>query len=55
MTYEQALKICGKQPHWALKNMVKALGMHSWLNTAADNERLEAATICLEEMKRKRR
>ena len=46
MTYEQALKICGKQPHWALKNMVKALGMHSWLNTAA--------TICLEEMKRKR-
>ena len=51
MTYNEARKIVGKQPRWALKNMVKALGMHPWANTAADEERLEAALIILKERK----
>lgn len=47
MTYDKALKIVGKQPRWILKNMVKALKLHPWLNTAADEERLEAAKVIL--------
>ena len=47
MTYEDAKKIIGKQPHWALKNMVKALQMHSWLNIEIENQRLEAGKILL--------
>jgi len=47
MTVEQAKRIVGNQPLWALRNMIKALKMHSWLNTPEDNERLEAAQIVL--------
>ena len=45
MTTEQAWKIIGNQPRWAIKNMVKALSMLPALNTAADEQRLAAAKI----------
>tara|TARA_R110000787_G_scaffold143345_1_gene256973 strand:+ start:291 stop:518 length:228 start_codon:yes stop_codon:yes gene_type:complete len=48
MTLEKAKKIVGNQPRWAIKNMVKALSMHSQLNTAKENERLAAAKIVLQ-------
>jgi len=47
MTTEQAWKIVGNQPKWAIKNMVKALSMHSWSNTKEENLRLQAGKICL--------
>ena len=47
MNLAEAKKITGNQPTWALKNMVKALSMHSWLNTAEENERLSAAQLIL--------
>lgn len=47
MTLEQAKKIIGNQPRYAVKNMVKALSMHAWLNTESDKKRLEAAKIVL--------
>ena len=47
MTKEQAWKIMGNQPKWAIKNMVKALSMLTWLNTDDDKLRLKAAKICL--------
>lgn len=47
MTYEDAKKITGNQPIWALKNMVKALQMHPWLNTDIENQRLEAGLFLL--------
>jgi hypothetical protein len=48
MTIEEARKIVGKgSPRWALKNMVKALSMHAWHNTPAENLRLEAAKLVL--------
>ena len=47
MTIEEAKKIVGNQPTWALKNMVKALKMLPALNTAEDEVRLEAAKIVL--------
>ena len=47
MTIEQARKIVGNQPDWAIKNMIKALSIHSWLNTSEDQERLLAAKIVL--------
>lgn len=51
MTIDQAKKIVGNQPTWALKNMVKALNMLPWLNTAEDEERLVAAKIVLKDRK----
>lgn len=47
MTIEEAKKIVGNQPKWALKNMVKALSMHSWLNTPEETKRLEAGKLLL--------
>jgi hypothetical protein len=47
MTLEQARKIVGNQPMFALRNMVKALKMCQWLNTEADWERLKAAQLIL--------
>ena len=47
MTLAEAKKIVGNQPKWTLKNMVKALSIHSWLNTAEDKQRLEAAKVIL--------
>ena len=48
MTYEEAKKIVGDQPAWALKNMVKALRfLPSHLHTPEENLRLQAAKIVL--------
>jgi hypothetical protein len=51
MTIDQAKKIVGNQPTWALKNMVKALQMLPALNTAEDEIRLIAAKIVLKDRK----
>ena len=51
MTIEEAKKIVGNQPTWALKNMVKALKMLPWLNTAEDELRLKAAKEVLKSRK----
>jgi len=51
MTLDEAKKIVGNQPTWALKNMVKALNMLPWLNTEEDELRLQAAKIVLKERK----
>jgi len=32
-----------KRPTWELKAIVKALSMHSWLNTLEENQRLGEA------------
>jgi hypothetical protein len=47
MTLEEARKIVGNQPKWAVKNMVKALSMHQWLNTPKESIRLEAGKLIL--------
>lgn len=47
MTPEEAWKIVGNQPTWAIRNMVKALQMVPRLNTEEENQRLEAGKICL--------
>lgn len=47
MTIEEAKKICGNSPYWALRNQVKALQMLPWLNTDEDNKRLQAAKLIL--------
>jgi len=47
MTTEQAWKIVGNQPKWAIKNMVKALTIMEMLNTPEERLRLQAAKICL--------
>jgi hypothetical protein len=51
MSIEEAKKIVGNQPTWALKNMVKALQMLPWRNTAEDEQRLIAAKIVLKDRK----
>ena len=50
MTFKEAKKIVGNQPKWAIKNMVKALNMCPWLNTAEEKQRLQAAKIVLKEV-----
>jgi hypothetical protein len=45
MTYDEAKKIIGNQPTWALRNMIKALELHQWMNTPEEQERLIAARI----------
>ena len=47
MDINEAKKIVGNQPRWALQNMVKALSMLPVLNTDEENKRLEAAKIGL--------
>ena len=39
MLINDARKIVGNQPNWAIKNMHKALSLHSWLNTPIENKR----------------
>jgi hypothetical protein len=51
MTIEEAKKIVGNQPTWALKNIIKALQMLPWRNTAEDEQRLLAAKIVLKDRK----
>ena len=55
MTIEQAKKILGRQPLWALRNMKRALSLHPWLNTAAENQRLEAAKVILSSQRKTKR
>ena len=43
----EARKIVGNQPTWVIKNMHKALSLHSWLNTPTEDKRLEACKIIL--------
>ena len=47
MLINEARKIVGNQPTWAIKNMHKALSLHSWLNTPTEDKRLEACKIIL--------
>ena len=44
---KRAHAIVGNQQRYALRNMVKALSFHTWLNTPQDTERLNAAKIVL--------
>ena len=45
MTYDAAKKIVGNQSKHMLRNMIKALSLHSWRNTPEEQVRLEAAKI----------
>ena len=45
MTYDEAKKIVGNQPAWALRNMILALELSEWMNTPEEQERLIAARI----------
>ena len=47
MTIDEAKRIVGNQPTYALRNMVKALNMLPYLNTEDDLRRLEAAKVVL--------
>ena len=44
----KARKILGNQPRYALRNMIKALKIHPWLNDENDKKRLAAAELALE-------
>lgn len=53
MTLEEAKRIVGNQPTWALRNMVKALSMFGgYLNTPEENLRLKAAKVVLRNSKK---
>ena len=45
MTREEAQKIVGNQPKWALSNMAHALQMMSWENSPEENQQLEALHV----------
>ena len=48
MNIEQATKIIGyNTSKIPLRNMVKALGFHSWYNTQEENDRREAGKVVL--------
>ena len=47
MSYDAALSIVGNRAKWELLAIKKALSMHQWLNTPAENERLIAVKIVL--------
>ena len=53
MSKQEALKILGNQPNWAIKNMKKALSMCTWLNTEEETKRLEACNVLLSIRKEK--
>lgn len=42
-----AWNIVGNQNRHCLRQMIKALKLHSWLNTPEDNRRLAAAKIAV--------
>jgi len=54
MNREQAKKITGNQPTYALRNMHKALRMARWFNTDQEEQRLQAACILLNKKYEKR-
>ena len=47
MLMNDAKKIVGNQSMYVIKNIHKALSLHSWLNTPEENKRLEACKIIL--------
>jgi hypothetical protein len=47
MNINEARSLVGNRPIWELKVMVKALNLLPLLNTAEDNQRLEAAQLIL--------
>lgn len=47
MTKDEARKIVGNQPTWAVQNMAMALSLMSWQNTPDDWRRMEAAVVSL--------
>ena len=47
MTITQAQAIAGRYARWELLAIKKALSMHAWLNTAEENQRLQAVKILL--------
>jgi hypothetical protein len=51
MTLQEALKLVNPGDPF-LKNMIKALSLHPWLNTDSDIKRLEAAKLVLRNKKR---
>ena len=54
MNREQAKKITGNQPGYALRNMYKALHMARWFNTDQEEQRLQATCILLNKKYEKR-
>ena len=55
MTVEQARKIVGNQSMHCIINMKFALSLHSWSNTPAECERLEACKVLIRAWKRGRK
>ena len=47
MSIDQARAIVGNRAKWELQAMRKALSMHPWLNTAEENQRLQAVRVIL--------
>lgn len=45
MTRNEAKKIVGNQPKWALSNMAKALSMMPWENTPEEWKRVTALRV----------
>ncbi len=42
-----AYALVGNQSRWVLRNMVRALSLHAWMNDAEDKRRLAAARYIL--------
>jgi len=55
MTLDEANKIIGNQPDWVLPNMIKALSIHSLLNTPEESKRLEAAKVVMKARAKEKR
>ncbi len=51
MMTDQAKRLVGNQPTWALQNMVVALNLFPYLNTPEDEQRLKAAKLILSDRK----
>lgn len=47
MTRDEARRIVGNQPTYSIRNMARALSLHSWGNTSEDWQRLHAAVVWL--------
>ena len=45
------MKYLENPPAWALRNMIKALSFHSWLNTDEEKQRLKIAKLILKNRK----
>ena len=47
MTLQEAQRLVGNQPTYALCNMIRALGTLTWINTPDDERRRKAAKLIL--------